>query len=70
MRTLLLTNLIAAFIVRFKWNLSKIGIHLTHLGLIIMLGGGIDALRTYKKTRIPSRIRPTMSIVAILIQLR
>lgn len=37
----LLTNLIAAFIVRFKWNLSKIGIHLTHLGLIIMLGGGL-----------------------------
>jgi hypothetical protein len=37
----LLTNLIAAHIRRFSWKWSKLGIQLTHLGLIIMLAGGL-----------------------------
>lgn len=35
----LLINLVAAHIKRFQWSTSKIGIHLTHLGIIILLGG-------------------------------
>jgi len=38
---LLLLNLIAAHIRRFSWSRNKIGIQLTHLGLIIMLAGGL-----------------------------
>lgn len=38
---LLLLNLSAAFVVRFSWNVKKLGIHLTHLGLVIMLVGGL-----------------------------
>src|SRR3954467_13768765 len=37
----LLVNLIAAHLKRFRWSLSKLGIHLTHAGLIIMLAGGL-----------------------------
>jgi ResB-like family protein len=37
----LLINLIAAHAKRFRWSLSKLGIHLTHAGLIIMLAGGL-----------------------------
>jgi hypothetical protein len=37
----LLVNLIAAHVKRFRWSLSKLGIHLTHAGLIIMLAGGL-----------------------------
>ena len=37
----LLVNLIAAHIRRFKWAWRKFGIHLTHAGLIIMLAGGL-----------------------------
>ncbi|MDP3850866.1 MAG: cytochrome c biogenesis protein ResB [Luteolibacter sp.] len=37
----LLGNLIAAHIRRFSWAWKKIGIQLTHLGLIIMLAGGL-----------------------------
>jgi hypothetical protein len=37
----LLANLIAAHIRRFSWKWSKLGIQLTHLGLIIMLAGGL-----------------------------
>src|SRR4051794_41550753 len=37
----LLINLIAAHVKRFQWNLRKLGIHLTHAGLIIMLAGGM-----------------------------
>lgn len=37
----LLVNLIAAHIRRFRWTLSKLGIQLTHAGLIIMLAGGL-----------------------------
>ena len=38
---LLLINLISAHIKRFRWTWSKLGIQLTHLGLIVMLGGGL-----------------------------
>ena len=37
----LLLNLIAAHIQRFSWSWSKAGIQLTHLGLIVMLAGGL-----------------------------
>src|SRR6188472_4502015 len=37
----LLINLIAAHIKRFRWTWRKFGIHLTHAGLIIMLAGGL-----------------------------
>ncbi len=37
----LLINLIAAHVKRFRWSSRKLGIHLTHAGLIIMLAGGL-----------------------------
>lgn len=37
----LLVNLAAAYVVRFSWSLKKAGIQLVHLGLIIMLVGGL-----------------------------
>ena len=37
----LLVNLIAAHLKRFRWSWRKLGIHLTHAGLIIMLAGGL-----------------------------
>ena len=37
----LLINLIAAHVKRFRWTWRKFGIHLTHAGLIIMLAGGL-----------------------------
>src|SRR5438046_7980414 len=37
----LLVNLIAAHIKRFRWTWRRLGIHLTHAGLIIMLAGGL-----------------------------
>lgn len=37
----LLLNLIAAHVRRFSWTWRKLGIQLTHLGLIIMLAGGL-----------------------------
>ncbi len=37
----LLVNLIAAHTKRFRWAWPKLGIHLTHAGLIIMLAGGL-----------------------------
>jgi hypothetical protein len=37
----LLVNLLAAHIRRFSWSWRKFGIQLTHLGLIIMLAGGL-----------------------------
>ena len=37
----LLVNLIAAHIRRFRWTWRKLGIQLTHVGLIIMLAGGL-----------------------------
>jgi hypothetical protein len=37
----LLANLLASLVMRFRWNIRKTGIYLTHLGLIIMLAGGL-----------------------------
>src|SRR5437016_11624064 len=37
----LLINLVAAHVKRFRWTSRKLGIHLTHTGLIIMLAGGL-----------------------------
>ena len=37
----LLVNLIAAHARRFRWDRRKLGIHLTHAGLIVMLAGGL-----------------------------
>src|SRR5436190_5642676 len=37
----LLVNLIAAHVKRFRWTWKKLGIQLTHAGLIIMLAGGL-----------------------------
>lgn len=37
----LLVNLVAAHAKRFQWAWRKLGIHLTHAGLIIMLAGGL-----------------------------
>jgi hypothetical protein len=37
----LLINLIAAHLRRFRWSWKTLGIHLTHLGLIIILAGGL-----------------------------
>jgi hypothetical protein len=38
---ILLVNLVAAHLRRFRWTWNKLGIHLTHAGLIIMLLGGL-----------------------------
>jgi len=37
----LLVNLVAAHAKRFSWAWRKLGIHLTHAGLVIMLAGGL-----------------------------
>src|SRR5215470_4349812 len=37
----LLVNLVVAHAKRFRWAWRKLGIHLTHAGLIIMLVGGL-----------------------------
>src|SRR5437764_2019668 len=37
----LLINLVAAHVKRFRWTWRKLGIHLTHAGLIIMLAAGL-----------------------------
>src|SRR5881394_1886192 len=37
----LLVNLLSAHAKRFQWAWRKLGIHLTHAGLIIMLAGGL-----------------------------
>ena len=38
---ILLANLIAAHLRRFRWSWEKLGIQLTHAGLIVMLAGGL-----------------------------
>ena len=37
--TVLLVNLTAAFIKRFQWTKKKLGVHLTHVGIILLLVG-------------------------------
>lgn len=41
MGAILLINLITAHIRRFRWTWGKLGIQLTHIGLIVMLAGGL-----------------------------
>src|SRR5436189_5676020 len=50
----LLINLIAAHAKRFRWTWRKLGIHLTHAGLIIMLAGGLFT----DLFRVESHVRP------------
>lgn len=38
---LLLINLVTAHLRRFRWSWAKLGIHLTHAGLVILLLGGL-----------------------------
>ncbi len=52
---LLLANLIAAHIKRFKWAASKVGIHLTHAGIIILLGGQLATDMTQVESRMTFR---------------
>lgn len=47
----LLVNLVAAHISRFKWGRSKIGIHLTHLGIVILLVGQLATDMTQVESR-------------------
>src|SRR5437762_1423078 len=69
-----LLNLIAAHAKRFRWTWRKLGIHLTHAGLIIMLAGGLftDSFggesslrpgwgRTKNYTEGPRRARPALT---------
>jgi len=48
---MLLANLIAAHIKRFKWGASKVGIHLTHLGIVILLVGQLATDMTQEESR-------------------
>ncbi len=51
----LLVNLVAAHIKRFKWSTSKIGIHLTHLGVVILLVGQLATDMLQVETRMSFR---------------
>lgn len=51
----LLVNLVAAHIKRFKWSASKVGIHLTHLGIIILLVGQLATDMMQVETRMGFR---------------
>jgi hypothetical protein len=59
----LLTNLVAAHIKRFQWSSSKIGIHLTHLGIIILLVGQLATDMLQVETRMSFREGETASYV-------
>ena len=43
--TLLLVNLLAAHIQRFQWTWKKLGIHLTHAGVMLLLVGQLTTHR-------------------------
>lgn len=58
---LLLLNLIAAHIKRFQWNSKKIGINLTHLGIIIMLVGGLASSELQEESHLSFREGETKS---------
>jgi hypothetical protein len=47
---LLLANLIAAHFKRFTWGASKVGIQLTHIGVILMLVGGLATDKLQKES--------------------
>ncbi|MGV3532865.1 MAG: cytochrome c biogenesis protein ResB, partial [Chthoniobacteraceae bacterium] len=58
---LLLLNLIAAHIKRFQWTSKKIGINLTHLGIIIMLVGGLASSELQEESHLSFREGETKS---------
>jgi hypothetical protein len=47
----LITNLVAAHIKRFQWGWKKVGIHLTHAGVVIMLVGQLFTDQFSHETR-------------------
>ena len=49
--TVLLTNLVAAHIKRFKWGWGKLGIHLTHAGIVVLLVGQLATDMTQVESR-------------------
>ena len=58
---LLLLNLVAAHIKRFQWTSKKIGINLTHLGIIIMLVGGLASSELQEESHLSFREGETKS---------
>ena len=51
----LLISLVSAHISRFKWGWSKLGIHLTHLGVVILLVGQLATDMLQVETRMSFR---------------
>lgn len=63
----LLINLAAAHIKRFKWGMSKVGIHLTHLGIIVLLVGQLSTDMLQDESRMTfSREKPATTSKAIV----
>ena len=50
--TLLLVNLVAAHIKRFQWSAKKLGIHLTHVGVILLLVGQLTTDLLSRETQL------------------
>lgn len=61
----LLANLVAAHIKRFKWAASKIGIHLTHAGIVILLVGQLATDMTQVESRMTFTEGDTASYVEL-----
>jgi hypothetical protein len=59
--TVLLINLTAAFIKRFQWTVKKLGIHLTHIGIILLLGGQLATDLLSRETQMRIREGETKS---------
>jgi hypothetical protein len=59
----LLANLVAAHIKRFKWSASKVGIHLTHAGIVILLVGQLATDMTQVESRMSFMEGQTASYV-------
>ncbi len=59
--TLLLCNLTAAFIKRYQWTVGKIGIHLTHVGVILLLVGQLATDMFSRETHLRAREGETKS---------
>lgn len=69
--TLLLINLTAAHIKRFQWTWKKLGIHLTHIGIVLLLGGQLatDLLSRETHMRIREGETKTFSEAAMSYEL-
>jgi hypothetical protein len=48
----LVVNLVSAHIKRFKWGWSKLGIHLTHIGVVLLLLGQLATDMLQKESRL------------------